>query len=79
MFGGMDISRQTSVSTGVTYYHRRDHWREPPNLLNPYWRATLATDDVDGEDMTDALNDSSVGWAADAYNALKAQGYRGMP
>ncbi|RKH46417.1 pilus assembly protein [Corallococcus sp. AB049A] len=79
MFGGMDISRQTSVSTGVTYYHRRDHWKEPPNLLNPYWRATLATDDVDGEDMTDALNDSSVGWAADAYNALKAQGYRGMP
>ncbi|MGE6760391.1 pilus assembly protein TadG-related protein [Corallococcus interemptor] len=79
MFGGMDISRQTAVSTGVTYYHRRDHWKEPPNLLNPYWRATLATDDVDGEDMTDALNDSSVGWAADAYNALKAQGYRGMP
>ncbi|RKH41508.1 pilus assembly protein [Corallococcus sicarius] len=79
MFGGMDISQQTAVSTGISYYHRREHWREPPNLLNPYWRATLVTDDVDEEDMTDALDDSSVGWASEAYRALKAQGYKGMP
>ncbi|HZI16356.1 MAG TPA: pilus assembly protein TadG-related protein [Myxococcus sp.] len=80
--GGLDISRQTAVSTGIAYYHRRDHWREPPNLLNPYWRATLvpATVDASGEgDLMDELNDANADWAAQAYQALRNQGYKGGP
>lgn len=78
----MNISRQTAVSTGLAYYHRREHWREPPNLLNPYWRATLVPATVDSsgaEDFVDELNGAGVGWAAEAYEALRAQGYRGGP
>ncbi|NOK02509.1 MULTISPECIES: pilus assembly protein TadG-related protein [Myxococcus] len=80
--GGLNISRQTAVSTGLAYYHRREHWREPPNLLNPYWRATLVPATVDSsgaEDFVDELNGAGVGWAAEAYEALRAQGYRGGP
>ena len=80
--GGLDISRQTAVSTGIAYYHRRDHWREPPNLLNPYWRATLvpATVDESGRgDLGDELRGAGVGWAADTYEALRNQGYKGGP
>src|SRR5690606_11737350 len=46
--------RATAIATGLTYYHRgqplgdsRDHGREPPNFLNPFWRATLVASDVD--------------------------------
>jgi hypothetical protein len=41
------IDQLTAVSAGITYYHRRDHLGEPPNLLNPYWRATLVPIELD--------------------------------
>lgn len=34
-------------SAGLPYYHRRDHLGEPPNLLNPFWRATLVPMEID--------------------------------
>jgi hypothetical protein len=77
-----DISRQTALSTGIAYYHRRDHWREPPNLLNPYWRATLVPATVDktgSDDLKDELRGAGVGWAADTYSALERQGFKGAP
>ncbi|MBN1205678.1 MAG: pilus assembly protein [Myxococcaceae bacterium] len=84
--GSLNIGKQTAVSTGIAYYHRGGHWREPPNLLNPYWRATLVPYDVDDDnkndgdnDIQDSLNDVGVGWAADAFRALDVNGYKGGP
>jgi hypothetical protein len=80
---GTDISRQTALSAGIAYYHRRDHWREPPNLLNPYWRATLVPLTVDaqgrGGDVADTLDSVNAPWAADAWRALRGAGYQGGP
>jgi hypothetical protein len=36
-----------SFSTGIAYYHRRQHQGEPPNMLNPFWRATLVPAEID--------------------------------
>jgi hypothetical protein len=46
---GTDISRQTAVAGGLAYYHYRGGagWVETPNLMNPFWRSTLAPMDVD--------------------------------
>jgi hypothetical protein len=46
---GTDISRQTAVAGGLAYYHYRGgaKWAETPNLMNPFWRGTLAKMDVD--------------------------------
>ncbi len=38
----------TASAAGVAHYHRREHLGEPPNLLNPFWRATLQPLEVDG-------------------------------
>ncbi len=81
---GTDISRQTAMATGIAYYHRQGHWKEPPNLLNPFWRAGLTHADIDdqargsGGDIPKTLNGAGVGWAADAYSQLYNSGYRGM-
>jgi hypothetical protein len=79
---GTNISKQTALSAGITYYHRKGHWKEPPNLLNPYWRATLVplTVDDQGEgDVPDTLGDVGTGWAGETFEALRAQGYEGGP
>jgi hypothetical protein len=82
--GGVDISLQTALSTGIAYYHRQGHWKEPPNLLNPFWRAGLTRADVDqqargpGGDIPQMLRDSNAGWAADTYTDLYNAGWRGM-
>jgi hypothetical protein len=36
-----------SAAAGVAHYHRRQHLGEPPNLLNPFWRATLQPMEID--------------------------------
>jgi hypothetical protein len=80
--GGLDISRQTALSAGIAYYHRHDHFKEPPNLLNPYWRATLVPYDVDQDgrtDVEDTLQNAGVDWAADAARGLRINGYKGGP
>jgi hypothetical protein len=80
--GNLDISKQTALSTGIAYYHRRDHWKEPPNLLNPYWRATLVPFDVDSngpDDVKKSLGNAGASWAGDAFQALKDHGYKGGP
>jgi hypothetical protein len=82
---GTDNSVQTALSTGIAYYHRGeslgvDHWAEPPNLLNPYWRATLVAPDIDEDGLDDAsrtLHNAS-GVAGETFDALRAAGFRGM-
>jgi hypothetical protein len=54
---GIDLKKDGAMpsgalATGIAYYHRiaaRDPlvWNEPPNLLNPFWRATLVPIDID--------------------------------
>jgi hypothetical protein len=85
--GGLDISSQTAVATGMTYYHRKGFWREHPNLLNPFWRATLVPADVDRlgkgrrfrRDVQNMLGArGSEAWQGDAYDALIRAGFRGV-
>ena len=80
--GGIPIGVQQALATGLAYYHRRGHWNEPPNLWNPFWRATLASADIDyggnprygGTDVTTTVQ----GPAGDALVQLIQNGYRGM-
>lgn len=79
---GTDISIQTALGTGLAYYHRRGHWREPPNLWNPFWRASLAAADSDsggdlrlgGTDVPDTVGEPG----AEAYRQLINAGYKGV-
>lgn len=73
---GTDISVQYSLATGLAYYHRRGRWNEPPNLWNPFWRATLASADVDASGNAD-VERTVGGPAAQAYNALIKAGFKG--
>ncbi len=77
---GVDLSRQLVTATGMTYYHRRGHWREPPNLLNPYWRATLVRSDIDAQGPIDnaaAMTAISSPAAADLARSLQMNGFKG--
>ncbi|MCY1075212.1 Tad domain-containing protein [Archangium lansingense] len=79
---GTDISMQSALATGLAYYHRRGRWNEPPNLWNPFWRATLVSADIDsGGDLrrggTD-IPDTVGGPAAEAYRQLIQAGYKGV-
>ncbi len=77
--------KQAVLSTALTYYHRHmqdagHYWQEPPNLFNPFWRATLVPPDIDhtGEaDVMRALEASSPDFAR-AYTRLVGAGFRGI-
>lgn len=74
---GTNIAKQTGVSSGMAYYHRANHWREPPNFLNPYWRATLVPLQLDmGGRVAPALMGSGATWAGEAWLSLQAAGYK---
>ena len=79
---GTDISVQSALATGLAYYHRRGRWNEPPNLWNPFWRATLVAADIDtGGDVRRGGNDipnTVGGTAGDAFRQLIAAGYKGV-
>jgi hypothetical protein len=81
---GLSIRRQTAISTGIAYYHRRHHWEEFPNLLNPFWRATLAPMDVDSRqpnrapDLARSLSSPDYKWQRDAYRQLVGAGFEGL-
>lgn len=73
---------QTSLSSGVAYYHRPGHWKEPPNFFNPFWRATLMASDLldksSLKDMPNTLQQAKAYDAAETYTALYQAGYRGF-
>ncbi|MHB8879026.1 MAG: hypothetical protein ACYC8T_35440 [Myxococcaceae bacterium] len=79
--GGLDISKQNAFATGLAYYHRMGHWKEPPNFLNPYWRATLVPWDADaqgkGSDVPDLLRAAGAPEAARSIELLRNNGFRG--
>lgn len=67
-----------AVSAAMAYYHRPNHWKEPPNFFNPYWRATLVRANIDdtwAADFSGAISPSNGA----ALSALLNAGYRGIP
>jgi putative Flp pilus-assembly TadE/G-like protein len=81
---GIDISKQTAIASGLAYYHRQGHWKEPPNLYNPYWRATLVSTAIDtdgypigggGADLQTAT--ANAPFAQDVVNQLAQAGFHG--
>jgi hypothetical protein len=82
-----------AIASGLTYYHRgsatgpggRGHARETPNFLNPFWRATLVSSDVDepfsrrGNDIIRTLESLGEAEQADALRALRASGFEAIP
>lgn len=79
---GIDLSQQTAIGTGIAYYHRAGaEFEDVPNLMNPFWRATLVPSNVDRQGETDParlLNGMGLGDAAGIYNSLRAVGYKGL-
>lgn len=80
---------QAALATGLVYYHRGsggtpDHWKEPPNFYNPFWRATLVATDVDetgparGNSAIDALEQHGLADQAQTIRLLRANGFRGL-
>ncbi len=71
------VPQLQSLAAGMAYYHRPGHWKEPPNLFNPYWRATLVRSNIDATGRGDI--GSSI--AASNRQALDLLGatYRGIP
>jgi hypothetical protein len=73
--------RQGALATGLAYYHRAGHFREPPNLLNPFWRATLVSSDVDAQaaaDLPRTLDGTAVAQAGAVYRGLMRAGFKGV-
>ena len=74
---GQRMPTQAAYATAMVYYHRagqqKPGWLEFPNLLNPFWRATLVPVDVDHQtdDVTTALGDPT-------WSALLSAGYKGI-
>jgi hypothetical protein len=81
-FSGTDIHLAYAFATGVSYYHRKNHWVETPNLLNPYWRATLIHSDFDEQGKPSySPNDVQAmlpNWRAQAYRELVNAGFKGF-
>jgi hypothetical protein len=78
---GTDISRAIALSAGMAYYHRvgeLERWREPPNFLNPFWRATLVGAGADQPrgvpDIVSTLSATGT-QAGEVADALAKQGY----
>jgi len=85
MADGTPNHLQTALSTGIAYYHRGrslgiNHWSEPPNLLNPYWRATLVGADIDESGVDDAIRTLGLSSpvAAQTMRELRAAGFQGV-
>lgn len=81
-FSATNIQHQYAFATGIAYYHRKGHWVETPNLLNPFWRATLVASDVDEQGQPSLANNDVEtmlpGWRAQAYRELVNAGFRGF-
>jgi hypothetical protein len=92
-------SEMMALSTGIVYYHRRrdryladESWRESPNLLNPFWHATLVPIDIDEhgraidrtpggrapEEARRMLRAAGANEKADAYRLLINRGFKGI-
>ncbi|WP_338871188.1 pilus assembly protein [Myxococcus stipitatus] len=75
---------QVALSAGIIYYHRPraagqgGGWREPPNFLNPFWRATLVSPEGAIDDKPAAsLEAAGFTEHGQVLRALEQAGYRG--
>jgi hypothetical protein len=75
--GGQSMM-QTAVASGLAYYHRANDWQEPPNFMNPFWRATLVVPDIDTtpQNVIEAI-EAADGRAGAAAKALLDNGFKG--
>jgi hypothetical protein len=67
-----------SLSAGIAYYHRPGHWKEPPNMFNPYWRASLVRANVDDTWQADVGSSIAPSNRA-ALDLLVGVGFQGIP
>ena len=84
--GGSRFDMRTAVDTalapaaGMAYYHRRGHLGEPPNMLNPFWHATLVPLEIDersadvGGKAYDPTRDSQLGGKTRMRKLIEATG-----
>jgi hypothetical protein len=90
--GKYDISKQAALAAGWAYYHRGGQWAEPPNFMNPFWRATLVKPDIDAQgkggkgkgkgkgatnDVVKTLEQAGLDVARQAYEALDEAKFEG--
>lgn len=87
--GAYDISKQAALAAGWAYYHRGGQWAEPPNFMNPFWRATLVKPDIDAQgkgkgkgkgktsDIVKTLDQAGLDVARQAYQALDDAKFEG--
>ncbi|NBD10546.1 MULTISPECIES: pilus assembly protein TadG-related protein [Corallococcus] len=83
--GREDVQRnQVALAAGLAYYHRPrpaavgGGWEEPPNFLNPFWRATLVSAEGARDDKpASSLDQAGFTEHADALRKLDGAGYRG--
>lgn len=89
------LLHSVAIGTGLTYYHRGDpggrfgggagHAREPPNFLNPFWRATLVAGDIDerynqrGNHILETLDDVGRSEQRSALTQLRSAGFEAIP
>ncbi|MBL8950250.1 MAG: hypothetical protein JNK82_05715 [Myxococcaceae bacterium] len=71
---GADLQHQTALGSAIVYYHRPGAWREPPNLFNPFWRATLYASD---DDVRRHLRSAGFVQHGDAVQRLLDRGWVG--
>lgn len=71
------IDMSVTSAAGMAYYHRRGHLGEPPNMLNPFWRAALVPMEIDERSQRDPTQ-ASQGATPTMRQALGAvgSGYR---
>lgn len=75
--GGTDISKAVALSTGMAYYHRVGAgYREPPNFLNPFWRATLVPGNIDVAGVSHIVESLPDGEGKRVVQALDSAGYK---
>jgi hypothetical protein len=88
-----ELSRSTAIAAGLTYYHRGSptgpdgpgHAAEPPNFLNPFWRATLVASDVDepynqrGNGIITTLEPLNQDEQINALKLLRDRGFEALP
>lgn len=71
---GGELRDQVAVGAALVYYHRPGAWHEPPNLFNPFWRATLVLPD---EDLPRRVREAGFKQYGDTLQRLAHKGFRG--
>jgi hypothetical protein len=70
------VDSTLAPAAGIAYYHRRGHLGEPPNMLNPFWHATLVPVEIDErKDGSDPTENSQAGGSKMISLINSAPGY----